>query len=313
MKLIVTHTSPDWDAIGSVWVIRKFLPGWHDADVAFVPAGQRLVTYEKGKVFSKTPDGEWDGDPIEKISGYEVLQVDTGLGPLDHHQVFDTSVSGAGRSWAYVKEVLKQTHTPIKEEHKESTDRIISIIVMIDHFKEIFWENPTADYHEMSFLGYMEGLKLMRPDGDAFYLERGCEYLDAMLHAFENRIWAEKEIKETGIPFETKWGKAIGFETINDSVLKLAQKMGYVLVVRKDPRKGYVRIKVRPRNEQDPNEPDIDLTLVHEKLKKIDPEATWYLHVSKKMLLNGTPKNPSMVPTTLPLEKIIEIIRSVAS
>lgn len=311
MKLIVTHTSPDWDAIGSVWVLRKFLPGWQDSLVAFVPAGQKLVGYDKGKVLSQTPESSWEGDPIEKISGYDVLQADTGLGPLDHHQVFDTSVSGAGRSWEYVQTILKEHNKELSAEHTEAVSRIIAIIVLIDHFKEIFWENPTADYHEMSFLGYMEGLKLMKPDDDEFYLERGSEYLDAMFHNFENRIWAESEIKSTGVEFETKWGKGIGFETINDSVLKLAQKMGYVLVVRKDPRKGYVRIKVRPRDENNPASPDINLTLVHEKLKKIDPDATWYLHVSKKMLLNGTPKNPSMVPTTLPLSKIIDVIKSI--
>lgn len=309
MKLIVTHASPDWDAIGSVWILKKFLSGWQDAEVTFVPAGQRLTAYpSKWKPVFTQAEEAWEGDPIEKISDREVLQVDTGLGPLDHHQVFDTTVSGAGLSWKYVQDQLKSTaFTP---EHKAAVSRVISFIVETDHFKEVFWENPAADHHEFTLLGLMEGIKLMKPNADMYYLEFGIECLDAMLHTFENRIWAEKEIEENGIIFETKWGQAIGFETINDSVLKLAQKMGYVLVVRKDPRKGYVRVKVRPDDESKKS-PRIDLTLVHEKLKKIDPEATWYLHVSKKMLLNGTPKNPSMIPTKLSLDKIIEVIKSI--
>ena len=56
---------------------------------------------------------------------------------------------------------------------------------------------------------------------------------------------------------------------------------------------------------------DIDLTLVYEKLKKMDPQATWFLHVGRKMLLNGTPKNPKMVPTKLSLTDIIKVLESV--
>jgi hypothetical protein len=311
MKLIVTHTSPDWDAIGSVWVIKKYLPGWHEASVVFVPAGQRLTSYPtKWKPVAEPAEKAWDGDPIETIDGYEVLQVDTGMGPLDHHQVFDTTVSGAGLSWNYVQEQLKAAGGTFTHEHIEAMSRVVQFIVETDHFKEVFWDNPAADYHEFSLLGLMEGIKLMKPNADEYYLQFGIECLDAMLHNFENRIWAEKEINEKGQIFETKWGKAIGFDTVNDSVLKLAQKMGYKVVVRKDPRKGYVRIKASPCDEQK-DEIDIDLTLVAEKLRKIDPEATWYLHVSKKMLLNGTPKNPNMIPTTLSLDKIIDVIKSI--
>jgi hypothetical protein len=310
MKLIVTHTSPDWDAIGSVWVIKTFLPGWQEAEVVFVPAGNRLVSYEsKWKPVTEQAEKAWEGDPVEHISGHEVLQVDTGLGPLDHHQVFDTSISGAGLSWQYVKAHLREGSDAFTPEHEQAVDRVIRFIVETDHFKEVFWDNPAADYHEFSLLGLMEGIKLMKPDADLYYLKFGMECLDAMLHTFENRIWAEKEINEKGVVFETKWGKAIGFETVNDTVLKLAQKMGYKVVVRKDPRKGYVRVKASPRDERT-EEKDIDLTLVAEKLRKIDPEATWYLHVSKKMLLNGTPKNPKMVPTKLTLSQIIDVVKS---
>ncbi len=94
----------------------------------------------------------------------------------------------------------------------------------------------------------------------------------------------------------------MGLETINDDVIKMAQMMGNAVVLRKDPRKGYVRIKASPAF-------DVDLTNTYEQLKKMDPEATWFLHVSKKMLLNGTPKNPKMVPTKLSLDQIISVLK----
>lgn len=293
MKIIVTHTSPDLDAITSVWLLQKFLPGWDDAEVRFVPAGERL---------GSTP-GKDVVDAIEKIGENEVIQVDTGLGPLDHHQTQDDSVCGASLTWDFVSSQI--TGGEKWEEKKEAISRMVKVVVDIDHFKEVFWPDTTADYQEFSLFSILEGLKLQKPNEDQTYVDFVKQCLDAILHNFENRIWAEKAIKEDGIEFTCSFGKGIGFEILNDTVIKLAQKMGYAIVVRKDPRKGYVRIKARPAEP----EKNIDLTLVYEKLSKMDPEATWFLHVSKKMLLNGTTKNPKMKATKLGLNAIIDVLK----
>ncbi len=55
MKIIVTHMSPDWDAITSVWLLKKYLSGWQEADVRFVPAGQKFKNRET-KVGKKGED-----------------------------------------------------------------------------------------------------------------------------------------------------------------------------------------------------------------------------------------------------------------
>jgi hypothetical protein len=299
MKIIVTHMSPDWDAITSVWLIKKYLSGWQEADVKFVPAGQRLVNKDLGPKIT---------DPVEKIGDDEVIHVDTGLGPLDHHQTQDTNVCGASLTWNYVQEQFKEAHDKMTQEHVEAVSRIVKVVVDIDHFKEVFWHDAASDIYEFSLLGVLEGLKYEKPGQDPMYLKFGINCLNALTAEFENRIWAEKEINEKGIKFETSFGKAIGFETLNDTVLKLSQKMGYVLVVRKDPRKGYVRIKTLP--DQD-GKKGIVLTNVYHQLSKMDPDATWFLHVSKKMLLNGTPKNPKMVPTKLTLREIIKVLEQI--
>ena len=301
MRIIVTHMSPDWDAIGSVWLIKKYLSGWQDAELKFVPAGQRLGNQESGI----RNQGK---DPIETIGEDEVIHVDTGLTPLDHHQTQDVNISAVSLTWDYVQQIAKIAGNKLTPEHIEATTRIVKIIVDTDHFKEVFWKDADADYHEFSLLGLLEGYKLQKPGQDAEYVNFGISCLDALVHTFENRIWAEKEIKEKGIEFETKYGKGMGFETLNDTVLKLAQKKGFVLVVRKDSRKGYVRIKTIPATEK---EKGVNLTLAYEQLKKIDPDATWFLHISKKMLLNGTPKNPKMRPTKLSLADIIRALEKI--
>ena len=67
MRFIVTHTSPDMDAITSVWLIRKFLPGWEDAQLKFVPAGERIGGEPKGQSFAHA---------IENIGRDEYIQVE---------------------------------------------------------------------------------------------------------------------------------------------------------------------------------------------------------------------------------------------
>lgn len=301
MKIIVTHTSPDWDAITSVWLLKRFLSGWQHAQVEFVPAGNKLRNQEP-RVMNH------DEEPVEMFGEDEVIHVDTGLTPLDHHQTQDTDVSAASRTWDYVRSQIEHDGNKLTPEHKEAVSRIVKVVVDTDHFKEVFWKDAVEDYQEFSLLGLLDGLKQIKPNQDMQYLEFGMLCLNAMTAQFENRIWAEKEINEKGIQFETRFGKGIGFETINDTVLKLAQKMGYVIVVRKDPRKGYVRIKTLPVRDGNKG---ADLTLAYEQLKKIDPDATWFLHVSKKMLLNGSPKNPKMRPTKLSIKEIIKVLEKV--
>lgn len=294
MKIIVTHTAPDMDAITGTWIIKKFLPGWEEARVEYVPAGSKYK--------DKTPVVDSDfSNAVERYGEDEVLHVDTGMGPLDHHQTSDDRVCGASRALEYV---LLNDNGALKDEKLEAIKRMVLVVVDVDHFKEVFRPDPLADYHEFGLVGVLDGLKVMKPDQDQYYMDFISQGLEALLREFENRIWAEKELKENAHEFESKWGKAFGIETVNDSVVKLGQKSGYVVVIRKDPRKGYVRIKATPAS-------DVDLTNTYEQLRKMDPDATWFLHVSKKMLLNGTPKNPKMKPTKLTLEKIISVLKRI--
>jgi hypothetical protein len=300
MRYIVIHTSPDMDAITSAWLIKKFLPGWEKAVVKFVPAGDRV---------GPAPKGQTQNDIIEKIGKDEYIQADTGMGPLDHHQTQSIKVCAASLTFDFIKKYLLAYEPPVNPEKAEALQRMINFVLSVDHFQEIFRAEPLEDYNDFSVVNILDGLKLEKPNQDEFYVQFVCECLDALLHDFENKIWAEREIRQNGIEFKTKWGKGLGIESINDSVVKLGQLMGYVIVVRRDPRKGYVRIKTKP-NKND-GDKGIDLTLTCEKLKKMDPQATWFLHVSKKMLLNGTPKNPKMKPTKLPLSAIIEVLKGV--
>ena len=80
--------------------------------------------------------------------------------------------------------------------------------------------------------------------------------------------------------------------------------MGFSLVIRRDPEKGGVRIKTHPLTE-------FSLKKLHQKILKLDKKGSWYFHPSGRLLLNGSSKNPTLTPTSLTLNKIIEIVKSV--
>ena len=304
-KIIVTHNSPDLDAVASSWLIKRFLPGWEDAEVITVPAGGRLNTERASE------------DVIEHLDGKEVIHVDTGMGPLDHHQVENENTCAAKLTYEYV--------LPLSEElraNKHKSDallRLVEYVVDDDHFQEVYYPDPSSDMYEFSLVSLLSGIKFQYPRDDATCIRFGFDLLDVAIHRFENRMWAEEEIEKKGIQFNTKWGKGIAIETINDEVLKLAQLMGYVVTVRKDPKNGGVRIKARPRKREKSGRGrvvnsfesiDVDFTPVYDKLKKMDSDASWYLHVSKRMLLNGSSKNPQMKGTKLTLPEVVEVLQN---
>ncbi len=275
MKTIVTHIGPDLDAIASVWLIKMFFPGWEEASLGFVPAGNTLG--------GRPPDA----DP-------EILHVDTGFGKFDHHQTAaDTCAS------MLVYEEIKKTRGA-----DGALERLVALVNDVDHFREVFFPNPTADFWDLGLVSEIDGWRLLHADNPIKIVDLGMQALDAIYKTFQNKIWAEKELKEKGVEFMTKWGKGIGVETTNDEVVHLAQKMGYAIALRRDPKRGYLRIKSLPKDT-------IDLEPVYVLFKDQEPDATWFLHASHHMVLNGSSKNPDMRPTKKSLREIIDILKDI--
>ena len=159
----------------------------------------------------------------------------------------------------------------------------------------------TADFWEFGLVSQIDGWRLLYHDNPIKVVDMGMNALDGIYKSFQNKVWAERELKEKGVVFETKWGKGIGVETSNDDVVHLAQKMGYMVAIRKDPKKGYLRVKSFPK-------PEIDLEMVYNRLKLEEPGATWFLHASHHMVLNGSSKNPDMRPTQKTLQQVIDLV-----
>jgi hypothetical protein len=181
-------------------------------------------------------------------------------------------------------------------------ERLVEYANCVDHFAEVFYQDATDDKYEFGLSQIIEGLKAtIKEDGKI--TEITFSLLDAVLQLFKRKIKAEYDL-EKGFIFTSKWGRSIALDTYNEESLKLALKNGFKLAMRKDPEKKSIRIKTLPDKK-------LDLTPIYNKIKENDRTGDWYLHISKNMLLNGSSKNPGLKPSSLSLQRLIEIIKEI--
>lgn len=279
MKKIITHLNPDLDAVTSVWLIKRFLPGWQEAEIEFVIADSST---QKSK--------EVDSDP-------NVLWVDVGRGKLDHHQTAKYSSASKLCLDFIQKEREGEKLSPLEE---KALKKLVEVVTQIDNARDLDWEEINQERYNFYLHILIDSFRALGKS-DKEVMAFGLEALDAVLLNLKHTIRADEELEE-GIEFQTPWGKAIGVESGNKHVLWRGEARGYVLVVIKDPEKGGVRIYSRPDSE-------VDLTSAYNQFKKKDPESDWFLHASKRLLLNQAAVNPNMKPTKLTLEEIIEVLK----
>lgn len=275
MKTIVTHISPDLDAITSVWLIMRFLQGWERAELQFVPAGSTL---------NNAPPDE---DP-------EIIHVDTGLGRFDHHQLSERT-SAASRVYEYIHE-----HGQLRKNSIEPLERMIDVVTLYDNFGEVYLSDPSSDIYNFSLNEIIYGMKSVTQNNHDT-VTAILPMLDALLINMKIKVSAEDELNK-GVTLQTRWGKTLIVESSNDEVLKLGLKSGYTLVARRDPEREYIRIKSFPNS-------DFELTPLYHVILKKDPKASWYLHPSTNMLLNGVYQDgETKKASQLSLSELIAII-----
>lgn len=285
-KLIVTHRAPDLDAIGAVWMLKRFdAQHYANAKVAFVNPGDQ-ITLEEAETF---------GNQL-----HEVTHVDTGLGEFDHHRPEQGHLLICATSLTY--DHACQIHPELKNDR--ALAEIVQYVTQIDHFKEVDW--PDAGNLRYSFMLHelIRGIEFLDLHDDDSQLHFGLQCLDSAYANLTQKIKSVEIIETERVEFELPFGKAFAVETSNDDVIKTGQKMGYHLVVRKDPKLGHIRIKMRPDTKA-------DLNTLYQKIIKLDTKGTWYNHPNGKMLINGSQKHRNQTPSPLSLADVITLIKEV--
>lgn len=277
MKIIVTHISPDLDASSSVWLIHRFMKGWSQAQVKFVPAGTTLD--------SKNPD-----------DNPNIIHVDTGFGKFDHHQNNEDTCA-AKKVFLHLK-----NEGALRPNQAEPIERMIEVINDIDHFREVFLDEADKDIHDFNIVNIIEGMR-NQVDSPEQLITLAEDMLDGLQQVFSNKVNAEREIKN-GLIFKSHWGKTLAIVTDNEEVVRLAQKKGFNMVIRKNSKNGCLRVKTLPLKK-------LNLKKLYDILIEKDKKAYWFFHSSGNMILNGSAKNPNTIPTKLLLNEVVEIVKNI--
>lgn len=283
---IVTHHAPDLDAVGAVWMLKRFDPqNYADARIAFVNPGKRLSLDEANKL---------------GIELHEATHVDTGLGRFDHHQPDRglLKISATSLTYEYVCSI-----NPSLAENGSLQD-LASFITDIDHFGEIHW--PESDNLRYSFMIHelIHGFELQANFDDDSQMHFGLTCLDCAYAVLRHHRRAEEILNEKAQNFKVSFGEAVAISTRNDDVIKIAQKHGSMLVIRKDPSLGNIRIKARP-------DADVDLQDLYQKILNIDKIGNWYYHPSGKMLINGSVKHKDQKASPLTLQEVVNLVKEI--
>lgn len=285
-QLLVTHHAPDLDAIGAVWMLKRFdTQHYGEARIQYVNPGASLSTQEILNM------------------GYEphlTTHVDTGLGEFDHHQPERGNEYLSATSLTY--EYVCQLHPELQED--AALNSISHFITEIDHFGEIDW--PDSGHERYSFMLHelLRGGESTDHFNDDSQLNYGMLSLDMAYAGLRQRFSAERELRSADQRFELPFGAALAILTSNDDTIKLAQKQGIMLVIKKDPILGNIRIKLRP-------DAPVTLEKLSVAIQQADPHGTWYYHPGGKMLINGSQKHRNQTASSLSLQQVVALVQEI--
>lgn len=287
IKLLVTHTNPDLDAIGAAWLWLRFdEEHTRETQLYFVPAGQTIPS---------------DVLAAQQLKETEVVHVDTGMGRFDHHQPGNMAYDSATLK---VYEYLGDLYPDYLQ--NEALKRLVKLINASDHFDSCWWPEADHDRYTLMLEEILKGLRSHRHFNDRELVEFGMVCLDGVYAAMRIKVSAEEDLEHLGQPFQSPWGKGLAIENKNDEVIKLAQKRGYRLVVRKDAAAGHMRIKAVPDQK-------IDLTPLYEEIKTVDQTGSWFFHPARTMLINHSEKSVHGKPTPLSLQRVVGMIEALGT
>lgn len=284
MKKIITHLSPHLDEIVGIWLIKTFDPEWKDAEVDF------KATNPQG--------GEVDLANVDKNP--DVIHLGLGRSKFDEHRLGKEAAAQDCAATLVWKDLKARGLVKVDQDREKGIEKLLEFILKEDTGELKNEEHWLGDFSiEALWAGFSQ---FNRGDSEK-KLAYGLPLTDYMVTYLANIAGSERELESLGQKFESKWGPAVAIESDRGSVSNVAYRQGIVLLVGISPKLGYHRFTGKTGT-------DVDLTEVYEELKKVDPEAEWYLHQSKRMLLSGSHSAPNVKISKLPLEKMIELVKA---
>lgn len=284
MKKIITHISPHLDEIVGIWLIKNFDPDWKEAVLDY-----RAMNPKGGDVDLESVDKDPD-----------VIYIGIGHSKYDEHRLSKEEAAQTTSATLVWEDLKKRGLSPKDEIQARAIEKMLEFVIVEDTGALKSEEHWLADFSiEALWAGFSQ---VNRGDSEK-KLEYGLPLVTYMLTYLGNIATAEKELKDKGQEFESIWGPAVAIESNSGSVGMTAYRQGKVLLVGINPKLGYRRFTGKTGST-------VDLSETYEKVKALDPDAEWYLHQGKRMLLSGSHTGPNVKISRLPLDKMIELVKA---
>ncbi len=270
MKTLVTHLIPHLDDIAALWLLVRFDPSCRKAPLKFVETSPEGVKLAKGEI-----------------------GVGIGRGIYDEHKG-DKKDSAVSLVW---KDLKRKGRTP-KGLRGAALAELVDFVRRGDMGEFIGKEGPG-----IATATALRALAKLPGESSKSAALVGFRLLDAELVLYEERAKIDAALAR-GKKFMTKWGRGVGLsvEAVPGMVSGRIAELGYAMVVLHYPKTGFLHVRATPGTK-------VDLSKLAKLVMKEEPEARWYLHHSKKMLLQGDWVAPIMTRSKYRVADIIRLLR----
>lgn len=266
-KILVTHINPHLDDIVGIWLFKKYHPDFKDAKVEFISASRNQA---------------------EKEETEDKIFVGTGGGKFDEHKEGLTNTCAGSLVYEFLK---AKGYIPEDEITRKALDVLIEWNRLIDTGKA-----PDSQFDEFSVQAFIR-CKDSTCEGSESSLALGIQILNRILGVLRRKQQSLKDW-EKRVEFSSKFGKsfAIVSETVNREFCR--EQEGDLFLMYHPTHKSVQFFT--PSFE-------IDLEPIYQKVKELDPQASWFLHQSHHMVICGSASAPDSKPTKLSFEDLIKV------
>ncbi|OGE38334.1 hypothetical protein A3B45_00790 [Candidatus Daviesbacteria bacterium RIFCSPLOWO2_01_FULL_39_12] len=131
-------------------------------------------------------------------------------------------------------------------------------------------------------------------------VQLGSEILDRILRVLKKKQQSSVDWQER-VEFQTRFGKTVAVKS-NTIDRPFCKRAGGDLFILLSPKYHGVQFFTPSQS--------LDLSPIYEKVKKMDPEADWFLHQSHHMVLCGSSAAPDAKPTRLSFDELVEVVKN---
>jgi hypothetical protein len=217
------------------------------------------------------------------------VAVGTGRGKYDEHKG-DMDDTAATLVYKDVRHFIPE------DVERRAVDRLLAWVRQLD--MGMFAGDPQGSF---SLSAALRGAYTVAGNDSEASLRFGYQALDALLAVQREMVQIEEDWA-AHTEHDSRFGRIAAMTSSAEGAESYAYGFGFPVAVTVSRDGAYANIRANATA-------DVDLTPVAEALKTADPNADWFVHHSKKMLICGGYLAPGARTTRLTLAQLVELVR----